>query len=200
MGKRRKHRPVRTGSGTPSPAGRASARDKAVATRDELANRIIRELADWCTWEAHRERYLWSEYNDGITDPDPCELRLVDLVVPAPLQDPSVAALLQEVEEYAAEYAAGGPAGVNAIAVYDSWAPQQPKRVVRIHGGWWSVITRYPRPSLNEVGPAVVLMDGIADAHDISSAPALPGYLQTIMATAPDRGRPVPADPNARFA
>jgi hypothetical protein len=46
---------MRTGSGTPSPAG-ASVRDKAVAARDELANRLIRELAEWCTWEAYRER------------------------------------------------------------------------------------------------------------------------------------------------
>jgi hypothetical protein len=43
-------------------------------------------------------------------------------------------------------------------------------------------------------------MDGIADAHDISSASALPGHLETIMAAAPDRGRPVPANPDAWFA
>ncbi|WP_237310479.1 hypothetical protein [Streptomyces sp. AMCC400023] len=199
MGKRRKNGPLGPGSGTPPSCAVAPGQDKALFARDELANRLIRELADWRTWEAYRERYLWDEYNDGITDPDPCELRLVDLVVPTPLEHPFVAALLQELGEYAAEYATGEQAAVKAVAVYDSWAPQQPKRVVRIHGGWWSLITRYPRAGLNEVGPAVVLMDGIIDAHDISPAPALPGYLETIMAAAPDQGRPVPDEPDAWF-
>ena len=71
---------------------------------------------------------------------------------------------------------------------------------MRIHGGWWSVVTRYPRVGLDEVGPAVAFMDGVAGVHDISSASALPVYLETLMAAAPDRGRPVPEDPGAWFA
>nr|WP_301272180.1 hypothetical protein [Streptomyces asoensis] len=43
-------------------------------------------------------------------------------------------------------------------------------------------------------------MDGIVDVHDITPASALPGYLETIMAAAPGRGRRVPDDPNAWFA
>ncbi len=197
MGKRHKHH--QRGIGSLPPAAGTSPQDTAVAVRKGLANRVIRELADWRTWEAYRERYLWSEYNDGITDPDPCELRLVDMVAPIPLQDPKVIAMLQELGEYAAEYAAGDPSGANVVAVYDSWAPRQPKRVVRIQGGWWSLITRYPRISLTEEGPAVVLMDGVTGAHDVSTAPILPKHLETITAAAPERGRRVPEDPNARF-
>lgn len=171
-----------------------------MAARRNLAERLVRELADWRTWQEHRELYLWSEYNDGVTDPDPCELRLVDLAEPAPLEHPYVVALLKELGEYAAEYAASRPTATGAVTVYDSWAPQQPKRVVYIQATWWSLITRYPRAHLASVGPAVVLMDGVAGAHDISLAPLLLEHLKTIVTAAPARGQPVPQDPDTWFA
>jgi hypothetical protein len=84
------------------PARRVGSQDRAAAARRTATGRLVEELVDWRPWEEYRERYL-SECNDGINDPEPCELRLVDLAAPSPLEHPIVAAMLRELSEYAAE-------------------------------------------------------------------------------------------------
>lgn len=126
--------------------------------------------------------------------------RLVDLVQPTPLEHAIVVGLLREVGEYAGEYAAEDPPITKRVVLYQSWPPQSPRRVLRIHGGWWSLVTRVPRTDIAKDGPTVVIMDGIVDPHDVSTAPGLSGHLETILASAPPEGQRVPDDPDLWFA
>lgn len=40
---------------------------------------MVDELHQWRAHRDHVETYLMDEYNDGITDPEPAPVRLVDL-------------------------------------------------------------------------------------------------------------------------
>ncbi|WP_405535164.1 hypothetical protein OG787_11950 [Streptomyces sp. NBC_00075] len=58
------------------------------ALRGVRMNQMVDELYQWGTHRDHIESYLMDEYNDGITDPEPAPVRLVDLAASPDLEHP----------------------------------------------------------------------------------------------------------------
>jgi len=167
--------PPKPGPAQYGPTRRSGHEDEPVAARRAATGRLVEELVDWRPWEEHRERYLWDEYNDGINDPEPCELRFVDLAVAPPLDHPIVAAMLLELSEYAAE-AAGQRLLPDRAGMRSAWPPAADAVVVWVTVAWWTLVARHPG------GPAVALLDGVQGLHDVTRAPSLGAALDQLVA------------------
>lgn len=131
--------------------------------------RVVEELYQWWPWDKHREMHLWSEYNDGITDPEPPDVRLTDAALALPAaSDPVALAMLQELGEVAEEHAAGLMAK-EAVQVRQAWPPGGDVKVLLVTTHWWSLAARHPG------GPVVVMMDGILGLYDVTGNPQATG-------------------------
>ncbi|MFJ4836171.1 hypothetical protein ACIP79_40700 [Streptomyces sp. NPDC088747] len=150
--------------------------DKLPAFRREAMERIVEELYQWWPLEKHREMHLWSEYNDGITDPEPAGVRLTDTARALPAtSDPVAVAMLQELGEVAQEHAAGQLGG-DVVEVRPAWPPGRDVKVLRVTTSWWSLAARHPE------GPVVVMLDGILGLYDVTGDPRATGPVARLSA------------------
>ena len=148
---------------------------------------MVDELYQWRAHRDHVESYLMDEYNDGITDPEPAPVRLVDLAASPDLEHPVTCGMLRELGEIASEFAAGGlaPGTVRVCAAWPPTARPATTQVIQVTAGWWSLAARHPG------GPCVALMDG-SGLYDLTAAADIGGLLDTVAAVAVEEPLPWP--------